>query len=206
MKRKNLRGKEMEQEMGDSTPESFDLEEVQKCPKCGFTYEWNGKMCEHCGYDELWSEDCQPNDKCEICHQGNSALQKYRFYYGRTANVDIRLDGPTQTTTTQYNMAPMYISACICDGCIRVRRKRRAIGLAVIAVVGFVGAVRMSPGGISLFLYLIGLGAGFFSFTSIFKNKKEFGDSLVMGLHKRSLKREGWDTFFTREEYRSLRR
>jgi len=28
-----------------------------KCPKCGFTYKWNGKQCGHCGYSSGSDEE-----------------------------------------------------------------------------------------------------------------------------------------------------
>lgn len=154
--------------------------------------------------------------KCESCGVDTQTGQRYTFYYGS-------LTGASTTgrlTVTNYRIAGRQ-DLFLCDTCVarHSEMNARKLGLILLVVPLLIGLCFLSP----IFLGLEGYGfeqakplmpilwlalLGPFVYLirrSVWKRGTGgVGDSLAIKLRRPELKKAGFDSFFTREEYKRM--
>lgn len=143
---------------------------------------------------------------CAVCgaYQGRAHL----FYYGRK----LRQEASFGMKHIQYEVASSR-SVSLCNRCVLKERLWivwRGLFLAALAIgLGFADSIVRGETWSGLLVagtLLAGLGSLAFLWEALSSRQEEIGDRKAIELNRKELEAQGYDSFWTRKEYKALRR
>ena len=153
--------------------------------------------------------------KCIKCGNETNKGAIFKFYYGKRGGTE---QISRRATLTRYQMAGSE-DAYLCDGCVdqHIEKRARWMGGGVFLSILILSILRLTLGGPApqgseletVIGFPTALVAGIFLYYGIRRWKKNkqrvfMGDNLAIKTRKPILKRSGYDSFFTRDEFARL--